>query len=88
MKEPKNGESAHAIIREKDLERHLKNESVREEQKKTEQPATEEQVDMEAIPTSDKDDVQLQKAIEILKSAANAEDVFKNMPVVQKQQKN
>jgi carboxyl-terminal processing protease len=88
VKEPKNGESAHAIIREKDLERHLKNESVREEQKKTEQPATEEQVDMEAIPTSDKDDVQLQKAIEILKSAANAEDVFKNMPVVQKQQKN
>ncbi|HUL00236.1 MAG TPA: S41 family peptidase [Nitrospirota bacterium] len=87
VKEPKNGEPAHVIIREKDLDRHLKNESVKDEQKKTEQPSTEEQIDMEIMPKSDKDDVQLQKAIEILKPALNAADVFKNISIVEKQNK-
>ena len=33
------------------------------------------------MPKDDKDDIQLQKAIEILKPAVKAEDVFKNVPV-------
>jgi carboxyl-terminal processing protease len=88
VKEPKDGESAHMIIREKDLDRHLKNESVKEEKRKKEQqPATEEEFDMEVMPKDDKDDVQLQKAVEILKPAVKAEDVFKNIPLSAKKEK-
>jgi carboxyl-terminal processing protease len=86
VKEPKDGDSAHMIIREKDLDRHLKNEAVKEDKKK-EQPATEEAFDVEVMPKDDKDDVQLQKAIEILKPAVNAEDVFKNIPLSAKKEK-
>jgi carboxyl-terminal processing protease len=86
IKDPKDGASAHMIIREKDLDRHLKNESVKEDKKK-EQPSTEEEFDMEVMPKDDKDDIQLQKAIEILKPAVNAEDVFKNIPLAAKKEK-
>jgi carboxyl-terminal processing protease len=80
VKEPKDGESVHVVVREKDLDRHLKNETVTEEKKKKEQPAGEEEFAMEVMPKEDKDDIQLQKAIEILKPAVLAADVFKNVP--------
>jgi carboxyl-terminal processing protease len=86
VKEPKDGESAHVIIREKDLDRHLKNESVKEDKKK-DKPSSEEDFDMEVMPKNEKDDPQMLKAIEILKPAMKAEDVFKNLPVEAKKEK-
>jgi len=86
VKEPKDGDPVHVMVREKDLDRHLKNETVREEKKK-EQPSGEEDFAMEVMPKDEKDDIQIQKAIEILKTAARAEDVFKKMPVAAKKEK-
>lgn len=86
VKEPKDGEPVHVMVREKDLDRHLKNETVREEKKK-EQPSSEEDFAMEVMPKDEKDDIQIQKAIEILKTATKADDVFKNMPVAVKKEK-
>ncbi len=85
VKEPKDGESAHVVVREKDLERHLKNETVKEDKKK-EQPAAEEDFAMEVMPKDEKDDVQIQKAIEILKPAVLAADVFRNVPASAKKE--
>ena len=84
VKEAKNGDSVHMVVREKDLDRHLKNDTVKDEKKpepKPKEAAPEEDFALEAMPKDDKDDIQLQKAIEILKPAAKAEDVFKNLPV-------
>lgn len=84
VKEAKSGDPVHMIVREKDLDRHLKNDTVKEEKKKEpkqKEPAPEEEFAFEAAPKDDKDDIQLQKAIEILKSATKAEDVFKNAPI-------
>ncbi|HYA31574.1 MAG TPA: peptidase S41, partial [Thermodesulfovibrionales bacterium] len=66
--EAKNGEKEHAVVREKDLERHLKNDN--EEEKK--------ELDQETAPleVSEKDDVQLQRAIDLLKTWK----VFKELP--------
>ncbi len=58
--ESKNGVKEHAVVREKDLERHLKNEKV-EEKKEPEQETA-------PIEVSEKDDVQLQRAIDLLKT--------------------
>ena len=77
--EPKDGDSAHLIVREKDLERHLKNETVREPEKdvkKKKEGSAEEDFVMETVPKDDKEDIQLQKAIELLKTG----DIFKNLP--------
>ena len=88
VKEAKEGEPVHVVVREKDLERHLKNDTVKEEKKKKEaQPAEEEDFTMETVPKDDKDDIQLQKAIEILKPAVLAADVFKGMPATVKKEK-
>jgi carboxyl-terminal processing protease len=86
VKEAKDGESVHVVVREKDLERHLKNETVTEEKKKKEQPVGEDEFAMEVMPKEDKDDIQLQKALEILKPAVLAADVFKNVPAPVKKQ--
>lgn len=86
VKEPKDGEPVHVMMREKDLERHLKNETVKEDKKK-EKPASEDSFSLEVMPKDEKDDIQLQKAIEILKTAAKADDVFKNVPVAVKKEK-
>jgi carboxyl-terminal processing protease len=83
VEDAKNGDSVHMIIREKDLERHLKNETVKEDKKKG-KPAESEDFTMEALPKDDKDDIQLQKAIEILTPAVLASDVFKAVPVAVK----
>ncbi len=83
VKEPKDGEPVHMVVREKDLDRHLKNETIKEEQKK-EKPASEEDFTMEVMPKDEKDDIQIQKAIEILKPAVLAADVFKSVPVAAK----
>jgi carboxyl-terminal processing protease len=79
IKEAKDGETAHLIVREKDLDRHLKNETVKEPDKdvKKKEGSAEDDFVMEAVPKDDKDDIQLQKAIELLKTG----DIFKNLPV-------
>ena len=66
--ETKNGVKEHAVLREKDLERHLKNEKE-EEKGKTEQ-------EMAPLEVSEKDDVQLQRAVDLLKTWK----VFKELP--------
>ena len=89
IKEAKEGEPVHVVVREKDLERHLKNDTVKEDKKKKKeaQPAEEEDFTMETVPKDDKDDIQLQKAIEILKPAVLAADVFKGIPTAVKKEK-
>jgi len=90
VKEPKDGESVHVVVREKDLERHLKNETVKEDKKKKgqkEEPVMEEEFPMEMVPKDEKDDIQIQKAIEVLKQALKADDVFKSIPVAEKKEK-
>ncbi len=42
---------------------------------------------MEVTPKDKKDDIQIQKAIEILKPALKADDVFKNLPISAKKEK-
>ncbi|HSQ77984.1 MAG TPA: S41 family peptidase [Nitrospirota bacterium] len=86
VKEPKDGDSVHIMMREKDLERHLKNETVKEEKKK-EHSLNDEDFSLETMPKDEKDDIQIQKAIEILKAATRADDVFKNIPVAVKKEK-
>lgn len=83
VKEPKDGESVHMLVREKDLQRHLKNDTVKEEKKKVE-AASDEDFSMEVVPKDEKDDIQIQKAVEILKTASKAEDVFKSIPLAAK----
>lgn len=57
--EAKNGEKAHPVIREKDLERHLKD---IQPEKKLDEPET------APIEVEEKDDIQLQRAVDILKT--------------------
>jgi len=83
VKEPKDGDPVHVVVREKDLDRHLKNETVKEEKKKEKQ-AGEEDFAMEVMPKDDKDDIQLQKALEILKPSVAMEDVFKYLTALAK----
>jgi len=90
-----NGDAVHVIMREKDLERHLKNDTVKEEKKdvkkkgskETDTPAVEDDFMMEVTPKEKKDDIQIQKAVEILKQAMKAGDVFKSVPVAAKKEK-
>jgi carboxyl-terminal processing protease len=84
VKDPKEGDPVHMVLREKDLDRHLKNDTVKEDHKK-EQPADDLMLEME--PKDDKDDIQLQKAIELLKPAVVSSDVFKNVPVSAQKEK-
>lgn len=59
--EVKNGEKEHPVFREKDLERHLKNEKEPEAQPQEGEKAVFEAVD-------EKDDTQLQRAVDLLKT--------------------
>ena len=65
--EAKNGAKEHPVVREKDLERHLKNEQTdtKEEEKET-----------APVEVDEKDDIQLQRAVDILKTW----NVFKEIP--------
>jgi len=85
-KEAKDGEQpVHVMVREKDLERHLKNDTLKDDGKKKEHGgAGEEDFAMEMMPKEDKDDIQLQKAVEVLKTATAASDVFKSIPAAVK----
>lgn len=56
---PKDGEVNHTVIRERDLERHLKNDSVSEEPEEKETAPFE---------VEEKDDLQLQRAVDTLKT--------------------
>jgi carboxyl-terminal processing protease len=88
IKEAKEGEPVHVVVREKDLERHLKNDTVKEDKKKiVSEPAEEEDFTMESVPKDDKEDIQLQKAIEILNPAVMADDVFKEITKTVKKEK-
>jgi carboxyl-terminal processing protease len=90
VKDVKEGsaDSLHMVVREKDLNHHLKNDTVKEDKKKeTDTHSVEDEFSMEVMPKEKKDDVQIQKAIEILKPALKAEDVFKNLPVSAKKEK-
>ena len=66
--EQKNGAKELTVIREQDLERHLKNDQLEEKQKTPEETAP--------IEVSEKDDIQLQRAIDLLKTWK----VFKELP--------
>ncbi len=66
--EAKDGAKEHPVVREKDLERHLKNDKSEEKPKEPEETAP--------IEISEKEDVQLQRAIDLLKSWK----VFKELP--------
>lgn len=57
--EAKNGKKEHPVIREKDLERHLKNEQMEEKPKEPEE--------MVPVVVEEKEDIQLQRAIDLLK---------------------
>jgi carboxyl-terminal processing protease len=90
VKEAKEGttDSLHVIVREKDLNRHLKNDTIEEETNKEKgTPSDEDEFMMEVTPKDKKDDIQIQKAIEILKPALKAEDVFMNLSVSAKKEK-
>jgi len=63
----KNGAKEHPILREKDLERHLKNEQI--EQKP-------EEMETAPLEVDEKDDIQLQRAVDILKTW----NVFRDTP--------
>jgi carboxyl-terminal processing protease len=65
--EAKNGEKEHPVIREKDLERHLSNEQSE---------ALPDESETAPLEVDEKDDIQLQRAIDILKTW----DVFKGLP--------
>jgi hypothetical protein len=56
------------------------------EEKKKEHPSAEEDFTMEVMPKDEKDDIQLQKAIEILRSSVVASDVFKSVPIAAKKE--
>ena len=66
--EPKDGTKEHAVFREKDLERHLKNDQNDEKMQPEQETAP--------LEVSEKDDVQLQRAIDLLKTWK----VFKELP--------
>jgi carboxyl-terminal processing protease len=84
VKDPKEGDPVHMVVREQDLDRHLKNDTIKDEKKKDKkkQPASEDDdFAMEVMPKDKKDDIQIQKAVEILKPAVKAADVFKSLPL-------
>ena len=66
--EAKDGAKEHTVVREKDLERHLKND--KEEEKKLPEQET------APLEVSEKDDVQLQRAVDLLKTWK----VFRELP--------
>ncbi|HAM49831.1 MAG TPA: peptidase S41 [Nitrospiraceae bacterium] len=70
--ESKNGEKEHAVFREKDLERHLKNDQNNDQNDEKMQPEAE----TAPVEVSEKGDVQLQMAIDLLKTWK----VFKELP--------
>ncbi len=75
-KNAKDSEGAHMIIREKDLEHHLTNDTIKESDKNKKSHEGEEDFVMETVPKNEKDDPQLQKAIALLKLG----DPFKGIP--------
>lgn len=81
VKDSSKDRDVHVVVREKDLERHLKNESIKEDGKKI--PGDEEFA-MEMIPKDEKEDTQLQKAIELLKGG----DPFRRLSLATKGEKN
>lgn len=72
--ELKEGEKSRPAIREKDLERHLKNGGVEEKMNMEERPSEPEE--MIPVEVEEKEDLQLQKAIDLLKTWK----VFKELP--------
>lgn len=75
-KETKDGDSVHMVVREKDLERHLKNDTLKEERKGQKNAQEEEDIALEMVPKDEKEDTQLQKAIQLLKTG----ELYKYVP--------
>lgn len=73
--EAKNGLKEHPVLREKDLERHLENEQKKTPEEEPQSAPSEETVIMG--PVEEKDDTQLQRAIDLLKTW----NIFKEMSV-------
>lgn len=74
--ESKGNGKVHPVIREKDLERHLKNDQSEEKKPKESEEKPREPEDVAPIEVSEKEDIQLQRAIDLLKSWK----VFKELP--------
>lgn len=66
--ETKNGVKEHTVVREKDLDRHLRNDQSEDKQSDANEKAP--------LEVSEKDDLQLQRAIDLLKTLK----VFKELP--------
>lgn len=69
--ETKDGAKEHVVMREKDLQRHLKNDKANQDD-----ALPEDEKETVPVMVDEKDDVQLQRAIDILKTW----DVFKEIP--------
>lgn len=69
--ETKDGTKEHVVMREKDLQRHLKNDKANQDD-----ALPEDEKETVPVMVDEKDDVQLQRAIDILKTW----DVFKEIP--------
>jgi len=80
--EAKEGSKTHPVFREKDLEKHLKNdtskETANEEEKGTDKKTKKEKKDIEEVPNkiTEDDDTQLDRAVDLLKTWR----VFKKLP--------
>ncbi len=79
LPKPADGQGgAHVVVREKDLDRHLRNDTVEEKDGDGQKgPGGGDDFVMESVPKDEKDDTQLQKAIALLKSG----DIFKDLPL-------
>jgi carboxyl-terminal processing protease len=77
-KETKDGDSVHMVVREKDLDRHLKNDTVKDDGKdrKKAAPPEDEELMTEIVPKDEKEDLQLQKAMELLRTG----EIYKFVP--------
>jgi len=71
----KEGAKKHPVFREKDLEKHLENDTVKDAEPAITDKKKEEDLAEAPLEVSEQDDVQLQRAIDVLKTW----DVFKNI---------
>ncbi len=71
----KEGSKKHPVFREKDLKKHLENDTVKDAEPAITDDKKEEDLAEAPLEVSEKDDVQLQRAIDLLKTW----DVFKNI---------
>ncbi len=71
----KKGAKKHPVFREKDLEKHLENDTVKDAEPAVTDEKKEEDIIEAPVEISEEDDIQLQRAIDLLKTW----DIFKNI---------